>query len=70
VATVEQVVELEVRSALEDLILRFVYFLIIEEYEDGTLCSTLLIYFSGVLGLLTDDSTFERAMNFILKLLD
>ena len=56
-------------SALEDLILRFGYFLTTEEYKDNKPCSTLLVYFSGVLGILPDGATFERAKKHTTKLL-
>jgi hypothetical protein len=55
-------------EALEDLMLRFGYFLVIEEYEDGRSSLTLLVYFSGVLGMLIDGLTFERPSNYTLKL--
>jgi hypothetical protein len=47
-------------AALEDLMLRFGYFLVTEEYEDGNSSSTLLVNFSGILGIAIDGSTFER----------
>ncbi|KAK6221466.1 hypothetical protein QIS74_04759 [Colletotrichum tabaci] len=40
-----------IRTALGDLILRLLYFLVTEEFENGQSKSTLLVYFSGVLGL-------------------
>jgi hypothetical protein len=51
VTTREETTQSESDRALEDLILRFGYFLITQEYEDGKSSSTLLIYFSGVLGI-------------------
>jgi hypothetical protein len=55
-------------TLLEDLLFRFVEFLSTEEYENGKLLSTLLIYVSGILGISYDGSTFERAKNYTSKL--
>jgi hypothetical protein len=55
-------------EALSDLMLRFAQFLATEEYEDRNSSSTLLIYFSGVLGMSADGLTFERALNYTSKL--
>lgn len=55
-------------GALEDLKLRFRYFLVTEEYKDGRSALTLLVYFSGVLGILIDGLTFKRPSNYTLKL--
>jgi hypothetical protein len=55
-------------GALEDLMLRFGYFLVTEEYEDGRSASTLLVYFSGVLGISINGLTFERPSNYTTKL--
>ncbi|TQN63687.1 hypothetical protein CSHISOI_11754, partial [Colletotrichum shisoi] len=41
-------------TALEDLTLRLLYFLMTEEFEDGQSKSTLLVYFGGVLSLTSD----------------
>ena len=41
-------------AVLEDLMLRFGYFLVTEEYKDGNSSSTLLVYFSGILGISID----------------
>jgi hypothetical protein len=59
---------LGLEAALEDLMLRFGYFLVTEEYEDGISSSTLLVYFSGILGISIDGSTFERPSNYTSKL--
>ncbi|KAK1950831.1 hypothetical protein LY78DRAFT_543274, partial [Colletotrichum sublineola] len=47
-----------------DLILRLLYFLVTEEFEDGQSKSTLLVYFSGVLGLTSDGTGFHRPRNY------
>lgn len=57
-----------VESTLEDLVLQFGYFQATEEYEDGKPSSTLLIYFTGILGISPDGSTYERAKNYTTKL--
>ena len=56
------------KGALEDLMLRFGYFLVTKEYKDGRSSLTLLVYFSGVLGMLIDGLTFERPSNYTTKL--
>jgi hypothetical protein len=53
---------------LTDLVLRLAYFLGTEEYEDGRSISTLLIYFSSVLGISVDGTTLERPLNYTPKL--
>jgi hypothetical protein len=68
VQSLKDVTSAEWPIALEDLLFRFVKFLSTEEYEDGKPSSTLLIYFSGILGISQDGSTFERAKNYTLKL--
>ncbi|KAH7361356.1 hypothetical protein BKA66DRAFT_592980 [Pyrenochaeta sp. MPI-SDFR-AT-0127] len=55
-------------SVLEDLVLRLGHFLVTEKYEDGQPCSTPLVYFSSVLGISADGSTFERAAYYTPKL--
>ncbi|KAE9565912.1 hypothetical protein CGMCC3_g17908 [Colletotrichum fructicola] len=55
-------------SALEDLTLRLLYFLMTEEFEDGQSKSTLLVYFGGVLGLTSDGSGFRRPGNYTASL--
>lgn len=55
-------------SALKDLTLHLLYFLVTEEFEDGRSGSTLLVYFSGILGLSTDRQTFSRPSNYMPKL--
>ena len=55
-------------EALSDLMLRFAQSLATEEYKDGNSSLTLLIYFSGVLGMSADGLTFERASNYTSKL--
>ncbi|PVH94161.1 hypothetical protein DM02DRAFT_200271 [Periconia macrospinosa] len=55
-------------STLDDLLLRFCYFLATEEYEDGIPRSTLLVYFSRILGISADGSTFERSVHYTPKL--
>ncbi|KAF6805085.1 hypothetical protein CPLU01_16012 [Colletotrichum plurivorum] len=55
-------------TALEDLTLRLLYFLMTEEFEDGQSKSTLLVYFSGVLGLTSDGSGFRRPGNYTANL--
>ncbi|OLN81181.1 hypothetical protein CCHL11_10360 [Colletotrichum chlorophyti] len=55
-------------SALEDLVLRLLFFLMTEEFEDGQSKSALLVYFTGVLGLTPDGSGFRRPGNFTKKL--
>jgi hypothetical protein len=59
---------LGLEAALEDLMLRFGNFLATEEYEDSKPPPTLLVYFNGILGILIDDSTFERPSNYTSKL--
>lgn len=49
--TTEREKGLGLDAALEDLMLRFGYFLVTENYEDGNSSSTLLVYFSGILGV-------------------
>ncbi|KAF1963938.1 hypothetical protein BU23DRAFT_438212, partial [Bimuria novae-zelandiae CBS 107.79] len=51
-----------------DLMLRFGYFLVTKEYEDSNSSSTLFVYFSGILGISINGSTFERPSNYTLKL--
>ena len=51
-----------------DMVLQLAYFFATEDYEDGTSSSTLLIYFTGVLGISMDGATFERALNYTPKL--
>ncbi|KAF6802469.1 hypothetical protein CMUS01_15342 [Colletotrichum musicola] len=51
-----------------DLTLRLLYFLMTEEFEDGQSKSTLLVYFSGVLGLTSDGSGFRRPGNYTTNL--
>lgn len=68
VTTTERENGLGLEAALEDLMLRFGYFLVTEEYEDGYSSSTLLVYFSGILGISIDSSTFERPSNYTSKL--
>jgi hypothetical protein len=60
--------DLGLEIALEDLMLRFGYFLVTEEYEDGNSSSTLLVYFSGILGISIGGSTFDRPSNYTSKL--
>ncbi|KAL0764704.1 hypothetical protein CaCOL14_012794 [Colletotrichum acutatum] len=55
-------------TALEDLTLRLLYFLMTEEFEDGQSKSTLLVYFSGVLGLTSDGSGFQSPGNYTANL--
>lgn len=55
-------------TRLMDLVLQLAYFFATEEYEDGTSSSTLLIYFTGVLGISMDGATFERPLNYTPKL--
>ncbi|KAK6218095.1 hypothetical protein QIS74_02559 [Colletotrichum tabaci] len=55
-------------TALEDLTLRLLYFLMTEEFEDGQSKSTLLVYFSGVLGITSDGSGFRRPGNYTANL--
>jgi hypothetical protein len=68
VAPTEELKSLGLEGTLEDLMLRFGYFLVTEEYEDGRSSSTLLVYFSGILGISIDGSTFERPSNYTSKL--
>jgi hypothetical protein len=68
VQSLKDVTSAEWPIALEDPLFRFVKFLSTEEYEDGKPSSTLLIYFSGILGISQDGSTFERAKNYTSKL--
>jgi hypothetical protein len=68
VQSLQDVTSAEWPSALGDLLFRFVKFLSTEEYKDGKPLSTLLIYFSGILGISQDGSTFEWAKNYTLKL--
>jgi hypothetical protein len=68
VQSLENVTSAEWPSALGDPLFRFVKFLSTEEYEDGKPSSTLLIYFSGILGISQDGFTFERAKNYTSKL--
>jgi hypothetical protein len=51
VQSLQDVTSAEWPSALGDLLFCFVKFLSTEEYEDGKPSSTLLIYFSGILGI-------------------
>lgn len=44
------------------------YFLTTEEYEDGKPSSTLLVYFSAIMGISTDGSTFARPRRYTPKL--
>ncbi|KAK1838000.1 hypothetical protein CCHR01_19380 [Colletotrichum chrysophilum] len=55
-------------SALEDLTLRLLYFLVTEDFKDGQSKSTLLVYFGGVLGLTSDGSGFQRPGNYTVSL--
>ncbi|KAJ0333793.1 hypothetical protein KNSL1_013725 [Colletotrichum chrysophilum] len=55
-------------SALEDLTLRLLYFLVTEDFKDGQSKSTLLVYFGGVLGLTSDGSGFRRPGNYTVSL--
>jgi hypothetical protein len=55
-------------TAIEDVLLGFLHFLSTEEYENGKPSSTLLIYFSGILALSQDGSTYERPANYTSKL--
>jgi hypothetical protein len=55
---------------LMDLVLRLAHFLTTKEYEDGRSSSTLLIYFSGVLGISADGATFKGPLNYTPKLLE
>jgi hypothetical protein len=68
VATTERERVVGFEAVLEDLMLRFGYFLVTEEYEDGNSASTLLVYFSGILGISIDGLTFERPSNYTSKL--
>jgi hypothetical protein len=68
VITIERERVLELKAALEDLMLRFRYFLITEEYEDSNSASTLLVYFSSILRISINSLTFERPSNYTLKL--
>jgi hypothetical protein len=43
-------------------------FLCREEFSDGEPNSTILVYFSGILGFSRDGSTFERVRNYTPKL--
>ncbi|KAK1613528.1 hypothetical protein BDP81DRAFT_336820, partial [Colletotrichum phormii] len=51
-----------------DLTLRLLYFLMTEEFEDGQSKSTLLVYFSRVLGLTSDGTGFRRPGNYTANL--
>lgn len=51
-----------------DVVLRFLNFLATEENIDGTPASTLLVYFSSVLGISNDNMTFEQPSNYTPEL--
>jgi hypothetical protein len=53
---------------LADLVGRLSIQLCKESFVDGQPSSTILIYFSGILGFSTDPSTFERPRNYTSKL--
>ncbi|KAK2005290.1 hypothetical protein LZ32DRAFT_623827, partial [Colletotrichum eremochloae] len=57
-----------IRTALKDLILRLLYFLVTEEFKDGQSKLTLLVYFSGVLSLISDGISFQRPQNYTRNL--
>ena len=56
----DNVSEISPDIAVEDLLLRLLYALATEEFEDGRASSSLFVYFSGILSLKTDGSTFKR----------
>ena len=51
-------------ETLADLALGFVHFLATEQYDEGRPSSTLLVYFSCVLGISPDGATFARPLNY------
>lgn len=53
---------------LSDLVGKFSYRLCKERFVDDQPSSTILIYFSGVLGFAADHTTFERPRNYTSKL--
>jgi hypothetical protein len=55
-------------NKIAELVGRFSEFLCKEKFVDGKSSSTLLVYFSGVLGICTDGCTFERPNNYTPKL--
>lgn len=55
-------------SELGDYVLNLIRSLVAKEFEDSKSSSTLLVYFSGILGISTDGLTFERALNYTPKL--
>ncbi|KAL2137466.1 hypothetical protein VTI28DRAFT_9592 [Corynascus sepedonium] len=52
----------------QDALLQLASFLVTEPFQDGQASSTLLVYFSGVAGLSTDGSWFERPSRYTPKL--
>ena len=59
-------VECQSDDYLTDLVLRLAHFFASEDYEDGKSSSTL-VYFSGVLGISADGTTFKWALNYTLS---
>ena len=55
-------------ETLADLTLGFVHFLATEEYDEGRPSSKLLIYFSCVLGISANGTTFARPLNYTSQL--
>jgi hypothetical protein len=53
---------------IADAVARFSWLLCTEEYANGLLASTAIVFFSGVLGFSRDGSTFERPRNYTPKL--
>jgi len=55
-------------ATLTEPILGFVHFLATEEYDEGKPSSTLLVYFTYVLGISPDGTTFARPLNYTPQL--
>ncbi|KAK4232794.1 hypothetical protein C8A03DRAFT_39574, partial [Achaetomium macrosporum] len=52
----------------QDILLRLAGFLVTEPFRGGQASSTLLVYFSGVIGLSADGSTYMRPLQYTPKL--
>jgi len=57
-----------VEEQFTDAIAKLSAFLCTEEYQDSRSSSTILVYFSGILGFSSSGSTFERPQNYTPKL--